>query len=368
MKAVSFPALLFSLIAAAPCGFSEEPVLPPLGAAIATNLAGAGIQFASTVYEFGRVIAGEQVRHDFVFTNVGSAVLEISGVYPSCGCTTAGTWSRRVDPGQTGLIPLQFNSSRFMGSIVKTANVICNDPSHPQITLQIKGTIWKPIEVRPQMAVMNAIAGASSNPPVTVSIVSSLEQPLILSNPEVQGGPFAAELKTIQPGREFQLIISPVPPLGPGNVQGTILLKTSYTNVPTLTVTALAIVQPGLVVTPQQITLPPGPLVNAMPFAVSIRHNSGEPLTLSDPAVSAKDVDVQVKEILPGRQYTLMLTFPAGFQIPQGGQVDLTVQTSDPKYPVLKVPIYQGLYGGPPVSHRGPMPPIPTASSHAGGQ
>jgi hypothetical protein len=89
---------------------------------------------------------------------------------------------------------------------------------------------------------------------------------------------------------------------------------------------------------------------------------------LSDPAVSAKDVDVQVKEILPGRQYTLMLTFPAGFQIPQGGQVDLTVQTSDPKYPVLKVPIYQGLYSGPPVSHRGPMPPIPTASSHAGGQ
>jgi hypothetical protein len=46
----------------------------------------------------------------------------------------------------------------------------------------------------------------------------------------------------------------------------------------------------------------------------------------------------------------------------------LTVQTSDPKYPVLKVPIYQGLYSGPPVSHRGPMPPIPTASSHAGGQ
>jgi len=255
-----------------------------------------------------------------------------------------------------------------MGSILKTASVICNDPSQPQITLQIKGTIWKPIEVRPEMAVLNAIAGALSNPPVTVSIVSSLEQPLILSNPEVQTGPFAAELKTIQPGREFQLIITPVPPLKPGNVQGTILLKTSCTNVPTLTVTVLAIVQPDLVVTPQQLTLPPGPLVNAMPFTVSIRHNSGEPLTLSNPVVSAKDVDVQVKEILPGREYTLMLTFPVGFQIPQGGQVDLTVQTSDPKYPVLKLPIYEGLNGGLPVSHRGPVPPIPTASSHAGGQ
>ena len=336
MKAVSLPALWFVLTAAVSCGFSEEPASPPPGAVAGSLPAAPRIQFASTSLDFGRVIAGEQVRHDFVFTNVGSAALEVSGVYPSCGCTTAGVWSRRVEPGQTGVIPLQFNSSRFMGPVVKTANVICNDPIQPQIALQIKGTIWKPIEVRPQTAVLNAIVGADSNPPATVSIVSSLEQPLVLSDPEVHGGPFNVQLKTIQPGKEFQLIISPVPPLATGNVQGTILLKTSCSNMPTLTVTALAIVQPALVVTPQQITLPPGPLTESMPFAVSIRHNSAEPLTLSDPAVSAGDVGVDLREILPHRQFTLALTCPSGFQVPQGGQVELSVKTSDPKYPVIE--------------------------------
>ena len=79
----------------------------------AASPAGAGPRMGldSAIYDFGKVSAGELVKHDFVFTNLGKATLEIFDVQPGCGCTTAGTWTRKVKPGQRGVIPMEFNSA-----------------------------------------------------------------------------------------------------------------------------------------------------------------------------------------------------------------------------------------------------------------
>src|SRR4051812_28927654 len=64
------------------------------------------IQFAAREYDFGKVKAGDPVKYSYVFTNTGNAVLEVTHVQPSCGCTTAGDWTHKVEPGQTGTIPI----------------------------------------------------------------------------------------------------------------------------------------------------------------------------------------------------------------------------------------------------------------------
>src|SRR5216110_2475601 len=66
---------------------------------------GAKIQFAEATFDFGKVKGGEVVRHDFVFTNNGTAALEIKDVRSGCGCTTAVNWDRQVEPGKTGVMP-----------------------------------------------------------------------------------------------------------------------------------------------------------------------------------------------------------------------------------------------------------------------
>src|ERR1043166_1758153 len=108
--------------------------------------------FDINTYNFGKVSAGEVVRHDFIFTNTGKALLEITAVRPGCGCTTAGDWAKKVEPGKTGKIPLQFNSANFGGTITKSATVTCNDPGQSNLILQITGTVWKPIDLIPTMA------------------------------------------------------------------------------------------------------------------------------------------------------------------------------------------------------------------------
>src|SRR5216117_1850335 len=73
------------------------------------------IQFSETSFNFDKVQPTDKPQHDFVFTNTGAGVLEITDVRPHCGCTTAGTWDRQIQPGKTGKIPLAFNPSNFSG-------------------------------------------------------------------------------------------------------------------------------------------------------------------------------------------------------------------------------------------------------------
>src|SRR5437773_7503879 len=136
---------------------AESKDTPPPPAAAST--AGPKIQFDSIVYDFTKVNSGEVVKHDFVFTNLGAATLEILDVRPGCGCTTAGTWDKKVEPGKTGKIPLQFSPANFSGPIAKGATVTCNDPAQSSIYLKFQATVWRPLEVQPQYLYFMPVEG-----------------------------------------------------------------------------------------------------------------------------------------------------------------------------------------------------------------
>jgi hypothetical protein len=348
MKRHSLTLFLIATLAWSWRAWPAEPVTPNPTAGAPTNAASARIEFASTVYDFGKVVVGEVVRHDFIFTNAGDAPLDISGVYPKCGCTIAGAWSRHVDPGQTGVIPLEFNSSHFGGlSVTKEAVVMTSDRAHTAVTLQLRGSIWRPIEVTPQMAFLNIAADSPSNASTVVRIVSGLEQPITLSDPVSSNPAFTAELKTVRPGKEFALTVHALPTQAQGSFQSTITMKTSATNAPVVQVSALAVVQPAILVSPPQIGLPVGPLAAAFPCSVTIHNNSSVPLTLSDPVMNPTNVVVQLKEIQAGKHYVAAITFPAGFQLAQSAGAEFSVKTSNPKYPLIRVPVHQLLRNPP---------------------
>ena len=333
-----------------------------VGVASAVGIAGPKIVFATPVYDFGQVKGGVVVKYTYVFTNAGSAMLQVSNVQASCGCTTAGEWSRQVEPGQTGNIPIQFNSGGFGGNVGKTITVTCNDPNQPVVTLQIKGNVWKPVELTPPYAIFNITAETVTNATAAVRIVNNEESPLTLSAPESSNPAFAAELRTNQPGKEFQLIVKTVPPLPAGSVQGQITLKTSSTNMPVLSVSAFANVQAAVTVMPSQIALPTGPLANALATSISIRNSGTNSMALSEAAVNAKGVDVQLREVQPGLYFTLSVQFPAGFEVAQGEKVEVTVKSNHPQFPVIKVPVIQPPRPAPAVVPPG-MPSVPPLRS-----
>ena len=320
-----------------------EPAGAPLLSTLTTNAApstGPRIQFAEPTFDFGTVDSGTMIKHDYVFTNVGSQTLEVTNVRPGCGCTTANTWDKKVEPGKTGIIPIQFNSAGYGGSVMKTITVSCNDPQQTNVILQLKGTLWKPIDVNPAFAMFNVYPDTQTNETKVIRIVSNLQEPLTLSDPTCSNKAFEVTLKTVKEGKEFALQVTLVPPLT-NTLNTPITLKTSSDKMPVLNVTAYAMVVPAIAVTPAQITLPAGPLPSETKPTITIRNNSTNLLALLDPTLNALGADLQLKEVQPGKVFVLGLRFPAGFEIQPGQNIEAAFKTTDPKHPLIKVPIYQ---------------------------
>ncbi|HTL18082.1 MAG TPA: DUF1573 domain-containing protein [Patescibacteria group bacterium] len=320
-------------------------------------------QFAVPVYDFGRVQAGDLVKYSFVFTNTGDEALEVSHVQPSCGCTTAGDWTRKVEPGQTGTIPVQFNSANFNGQVFKTVSVTSNERKKPVTVLQLKGTVWKPIELVPPYTVINVTPDASQAS-ASIRILNHTEEPLTISPPQINTPTFAVALITNQPGKEYTLALNSATELTTGNIQGKISVKTSSTKTPNLDIPFWVNVQPVITVVPQRLSVPQTPLKAKSPSTITLQNNSTNSLTLSEAAVNVPGVDVQIKELQPGKLFNAIVTFPEGFEAPAGKPMEVTIKSSQPRMPEIKVPIVA--VPQPMLTHPVlPQPQKPTASAAA---
>ena len=331
--------------------------------AAAPGAAAPKIQFEAVTFDFGRLSSGQSARHDFIFTNAGTSVLEITGVRPSCGCTTAGEWSKTVEPGKTGTISLQFNSAGFSGMVVKTATVTCNDPVTPSLTLQLSGNVWKEIDAIPQFAVLNGTSESLADAKATIKIVNNGEKPLDILGFEGNNAMFVGDLKTNQPGKEFELFVKVVPPLNPTMTHGVFTLKTTSTNVPQVQVTAMLMLQPVIAVAPPQITLPPPPVNNGFVHTVNIRNSSTNAVKLSEPVVNDSRIAATMKETEAGKVFNLDVTIPQGFEAKAGQNIEVVVKTTHPQFPELKIPITQPL-PPPPAGVASPVPPGAAAHAH----
>jgi len=357
--------LILSIIAAGTISMRAEPappapaipapgapaVAPATGlpqaapaAAPATNAGGGKIQFEMPNYDFGKSKAGDPVKYTFVFTNVGTETLEIKNVRPGCGCTTAGEWTKKVEPGKTGTIPIQVNVAATWpnGPIAKYVDIDTSDASQPSTRLNIHGNIWKPVEVNPQIAMLNNVpVDSPESISSVVTVTNNTEELIMLETPESSSKNFTATLKTNVPGKGYQVTVKMVAPITPGSAQGQITMKTSSTNVPTVSFTVYASVVAAVTVMPPQVTLPFAPISTKLTPSVTIQNNGANPIKVSDASVSSKDISVQVNEIQPGKTFSATLTVPEGFEIAQGQTVELTLKSTHPQFPVIKVPITQ---------------------------
>jgi len=332
-----YAALICAGLMATPSHLSGQPVPPA-----ATSPLGPRMTFVTNEYHFGKVIAGEKVKYIFILTNTGDQTLVISNVAPGCHCTTVGDWTKahQIEPGQTGEIPIQFDSGVFRGDVHKSIMVTSNDKLEPRKTLMLSGTIWQAFVVSPQTARIEVSPDATSNATSVVHITSQADEMITLSNPISATANFKAELQTIKPGKEFDVTISALPPFAPGNTVGTISVNTSLTNVPLVNITVIAVMQPAVVVSPLQIILSPQ-IVVWTTNVIRITAKGNNALALSDLEVSDTNITVALKEITPGREFQLVAAFPPGYHTPAGQQVRLSVKSNNAQFPMITVPITQ---------------------------
>lgn len=100
----------------------------------------AKIEFEVPVYDFGTIDEGDMVQYSYVFKNTGKKPLVIKSAKASCGCTIPKPSKEPIAPGETGEIPVTFNSSGKGPQVSKTITVTSN--AYPNITrIKLVGTV-----------------------------------------------------------------------------------------------------------------------------------------------------------------------------------------------------------------------------------
>jgi len=94
-------------------------------------------------HNFGDIVQGEKVQHNFVITNTGGDKLIITNVRASCGCTAALPDKKELAPGESTNIKVEFNSTGRIGKQDKTVYVTSNDKENPEIQLKFTGNVVK---------------------------------------------------------------------------------------------------------------------------------------------------------------------------------------------------------------------------------
>lgn len=297
------------------------------------------IHVVDTTVDFGEIPSGERRKHTFLVNNTGNATLDIRDVRTSCGCTTAGQWDRSIPPGGTGLIPIQFDTQSFTGPIQRTITVTSNDPEKPNLTLHLKAQIWTPIDISPRSVAFQYDADTTLAETRVVRIVNRRPEPLEFEPPMVDNPAFTATLEVVQPGREFAVHISTVPPIGKGFVLAPVVLRPKDPAIPEIRITTHAVERVAVTVSPAQLTLPAGPPRSAQRPFITVRNNATTPLVLSNASINLPGASVEIKELQPGRLFTLSPVLPEDYSPTPGRTLELTVHSSHPRHALLRVPI-----------------------------
>lgn len=117
---------------------------------VAPKPQGPRLVFDATAHNFGQVLGGATLVHNFVFRNAGDQPLAISAVSTGCDCTTALPAQRELAPGQTSRIEVKYDTTGYETETRNVIYVMSNDPRAPRTELVVAADIELPLAFAPR--------------------------------------------------------------------------------------------------------------------------------------------------------------------------------------------------------------------------
>ncbi len=111
---------------------------------------GPAITFDEESHDYGSVMYGDKVSHQFTVTNAGDQPLTIDKLESTCGCTQAVKGASEVPPGGKTHIMTSFDTKGMKGGKkLKKIYVHSNDPKRPTVALIITCDVVRLLTVDP---------------------------------------------------------------------------------------------------------------------------------------------------------------------------------------------------------------------------
>jgi hypothetical protein len=307
--------------------------------------------FPDTRFDFGKVMQGKTVEHEFVLKNEGTTTLRILGVSPTAPLKLS-RFTAQINPGAELRIPVQLDTSKLRGQFKGKILLSLNDPALPEASLSFEGRVITPIELSPRSAFY--VAGRrGEHRQAVIEIINHDPEPLRIESVEHPKERFSTKLDTIEEGRRYRLSLI-LKPDGPGGKNtDAILVKTSSRTAPLIKIPANTYLRERVYTFPDEVDL--GALrladIKAQP---DLLQRTGQTLMVYQ--WGGKDFQVSLTSDIPaldlkgkpgpkGDRWQFTVTLLKDKITPGPIKGNIFIKTNDPQFPTLTVPVTGAILG-----------------------
>lgn len=185
-------------------------VLPPIQTEInrvlaLTNAANAALRWNTRLLEFNATVANDHLVAEFPFMNMGARTVNILGVTSTCACVSGAANATNYPPRQGGVVRLAFDFGPRISAQSKYILVRTDDPSEPEVRLQVDVRIPEVVRIEPSFAYWQV----GATPTASVHRINLLQPDCTVAGLVVTNPLFHAQLTTNTPGQSYAVRISP---------------------------------------------------------------------------------------------------------------------------------------------------------------
>lgn len=153
-------------------------------------------------HDFGQIEAGTQVSHRFKILNAGAAPLQIFDLNTSCGCTSTVVGKKILAPGESTELEVLYDSTGASGPVVKTVQMITNDPEQPSREWVLQGEVRRGVTAAPDQILFQDV-DRKVQQKASVKLVNPEGRPFRLTGVEGSGVPWLAVTPRAQGGAQW---------------------------------------------------------------------------------------------------------------------------------------------------------------------
>jgi hypothetical protein len=176
-----------------------------------------GLEFTNTLAEIHAPPDAQTVTADFEFTNRSDKPVQVKKYDAACSCMAVKIKDSklRYAPGESGLIRADFAIGNFTGTVDKIVALwIDDDPaSKPSVKLTVRVHIPAVVELDPKTLKWE-LGGKAA--PQSIRITMHDDRPIHVTGVMSSSPAFQTELKTLQEGKSYELVVTPTEMNTPG--------------------------------------------------------------------------------------------------------------------------------------------------------
>jgi len=298
-----------------------------------------------SAFQFGKVVQGTVVEHEFILRNDGTALLELSRTSMTSPIL-ATRLPRNVEPGSQATLQFKLDTSSLEGPFDGQILLFLNGQDNPEVRLAFEGQVVRGIEASPMPAVYLAML-LGQPMEGSVDLINHETAPFEVLGIAGAGARLKTRVQTLQAGRRYRLLVSVKGEAPLGKRSDTLMVRTSSPTTPLVKITVTTYVHDTVYTFPDSVDLGDLPL-SAIQGDPGLLQRSAQTLMVYQEGGTQFKVSLSTN--VPG----LILQSepgPAGdrWQItiavdperikPGPIRGSIVIQTNDPKHAKLRVPV-----------------------------